>query len=95
MGVAPVAPGRRSSRPPSAVRRWSTALGGTGGGDQARAAHRVFTDYAALAPALQAAGLMSAADRNALTGPAGPARAVPEVRHHLRAFFTRQLSRSG
>ncbi|MFF7698237.1 alpha/beta hydrolase [Streptomyces lydicus] len=59
-----------------------------------RAAHWVFTDYAALAPALQAAGLMSAADRNALTGPVGPARAVPEVRHHLRAFFTRQLSRT-
>lgn len=55
----------------------------------------MFTDYAAMAPALQAAGLMSAADRNALTGPAGPARAVPEVRHHLRAFFTRQLPRTG
>lgn len=55
------------------------------------AAHWVFTDYAALAPQLQAAGLMPAADRNALVGAASPAVAVPEVRRRVRSFFARHL----
>ncbi|MFF8368062.1 hypothetical protein ACF05W_04410 [Streptomyces lydicus] len=45
-----------------------------------------------VAPVPPTAGLMSAGGRDAPAGPAGPARAIPEVRHHLRAFFTRQLS---
>ncbi|GAA3071740.1 hypothetical protein GCM10020000_65510 [Streptomyces olivoverticillatus] len=51
----------------------------------------MFTDYAALAPQLQAAGLMPAADRNALVGAASPAVAVPEVRRRVHSFFARHL----
>ncbi|WP_367135496.1 MULTISPECIES: alpha/beta hydrolase [Streptomyces] len=55
------------------------------------AAHWVFTDYAALVPQLQAAGLVVAADRAKMVGTASPAVSVPAVRHHLRAFFARHL----
>ncbi|WP_079143747.1 alpha/beta hydrolase family protein [Streptomyces luteocolor] len=56
------------------------------------AAHWVFTDYAAMAPQLQEAGLMPAADRLALVGGVAPAVSVPAVRHHVRAFFARHLA---
>ncbi|GAA3083116.1 alpha/beta hydrolase [Streptomyces olivoverticillatus] len=55
------------------------------------AAHWTFTDYAALAPQLQTAGLMTAADRAKLVGTADPAGAVPTVRRHVRSFFARHL----
>ncbi|WP_431042077.1 alpha/beta hydrolase family protein [Streptomyces sp. P1-3] len=56
-----------------------------------RATHWVFTDYAAIAPQLQAAGLMTAAARTALVGAADPAESVPAVRGHVRSFFSRHL----
>ncbi|MYS81481.1 alpha/beta hydrolase [Embleya scabrispora] len=55
------------------------------------AAHHVFTDHAVFAPRLQAAGLMSAADRIALIGPIDPAVSVPTVRRYIHAFFARHL----
>ncbi|MEU0275449.1 alpha/beta hydrolase [Streptomyces sp. NPDC006307] len=55
------------------------------------AAHGVFTDYAAFAPRLQAAGLMTAEGRAELVGPLDPAVSVPAVRHHVAAFFGRHL----
>ncbi|MFG2211776.1 alpha/beta hydrolase family protein [Streptomyces sp. NPDC048638] len=57
----------------------------------ARAAHFVFTDHAAMAPQLQAAGLMTARDRNALVGPVAPATSVPLVRRAVHSFFARHL----
>ncbi|MEV5509963.1 alpha/beta hydrolase family protein [Streptomyces orinoci] len=56
------------------------------------ARHWVFTDYAALAPQLQAAGLMSPASRDKLVGTIDPARSVPAVRARVRSFFTRHLA---
>ncbi|GGX98001.1 alpha/beta hydrolase family protein [Streptomyces hiroshimensis] len=74
---------------------WQAVLARSGGRAERRqlggAAHGVFTDYAALAPQLQAAGLMTAAARASLVGPADPARSVPAVRCHVRAFFARHL----
>lgn len=55
------------------------------------AGHWVFTDYAAMAPQLQAAGLMTAAARAGLVGTLPPARSVPTVRGHVRSFFARHL----
>ncbi|MFI9719654.1 alpha/beta hydrolase [Streptomyces sp. NPDC052396] len=55
------------------------------------ARHWVFTDYAALAPQLQAAGLMSPESRDRLVGTVDPARSVPAVRDRLGAFFARHL----
>ncbi|MFE0106629.1 alpha/beta hydrolase [Streptomyces sp. NPDC059009] len=53
--------------------------------------HWIFTDYAALAPQLQDAGLMTAPDRAALIGALPPDRSVPAVRHRVRTFFARHL----
>lgn len=53
--------------------------------------HWVFTDYAAIAPLLQAAGLMSADDRAKLVGAIEHAQSVPAVRTYVRSFFDRQL----
>jgi hypothetical protein len=53
--------------------------------------HWVFTDYAAMAPQLQAAGLMSDEDRAKLVGAIEPAQSVPAVRNYIRSFFDRQL----
>ncbi|CAM5272207.1 alpha/beta hydrolase [Streptomyces abikoensis] len=76
-------------------RSWSAVLARSGGRacrrQLGRAAHGVFTDYAALVPQLQAAGLMTAADRVRMVGAADPAVSVPAVRHHLRSFFARHL----
>ncbi|WP_432590081.1 alpha/beta hydrolase [Streptomyces sp. HD1123-B1] len=55
-------------------------------------AHWVFTDYAALLPQLQAAGLISAETRNRLIGTMDPDCSVPAVRERVRAFFVRHLS---
>ena len=53
--------------------------------------HWVFTDYAAMAPQLQAAGLMSAEARAKLVGAIEPAQSVPAVRSYIRSFFDRHL----
>ncbi|MGW7362495.1 alpha/beta hydrolase [Streptomyces sp. NPDC054841] len=58
-----------------------------------RAAHWVFTDYAAMVPQLRAAGLMTADARRALVGTLDPAVSVPTVRRHVRSFFARHLPR--
>jgi dienelactone hydrolase len=55
------------------------------------AAHHVFTDFAAEAPELQAAGLMTEADRVGLVGAIGPAESVPAVRDYVAAFFDQRL----
>jgi dienelactone hydrolase len=55
----------------------------------ADANHWVFTDLEPMAARLQADGLMTAAARDALTGPVSPRFAVPEVRDLLRGFLDR------
>ncbi|MGR4877965.1 alpha/beta fold hydrolase [Streptomyces sp. LARHCF249] len=54
-------------------------------------AHWVFTDYAALAPQLHTAGLMTDAGRAAMVGGAGPRVTVPAVRDLVRSFFARHI----
>ncbi|MFJ9809784.1 alpha/beta hydrolase family protein [Streptomyces sp. NPDC101158] len=56
----------------------------------ADAAHWAFTDYAALVPRLQAAGLVTGATRAALVGTGDPARTTAAVRRRLGAFFSRR-----
>ncbi|MEU5210650.1 alpha/beta hydrolase [Streptomyces sp. NPDC020742] len=79
------------------ARSWSAVLDRSRGYAHrrriARTAHWAFTDYAALVPPLQAAGLLPAAARNALVGTAGPAETVPAVRTSVRGFFARHLPR--
>ncbi|MFJ5921388.1 alpha/beta hydrolase [Kitasatospora sp. NPDC092948] len=58
----------------------------------ADANHWIFTDYAAMLPQLQAAGLMTAAERNVLIGTVDPTVSVPKVRHTVRRFFARHLA---
>ncbi|MFI9290118.1 alpha/beta hydrolase family protein [Streptomyces gardneri] len=53
--------------------------------------HWVFCDYAFLVPRLQAAGLVTAAARAALIGPADPAAAVHAVRRGMRSFLACHL----
>ncbi|MGY5127257.1 alpha/beta hydrolase family protein [Streptomyces nigrescens] len=76
-------------------RSWSAMLahphGCTGRRQLDHTAHGVFTDYAAIAPQLQAAGLMTAAHRIKLVGAIDPAVSVPLVRHHVVSFFARHL----
>lgn len=55
------------------------------------AMHWVFTDYGVEAPQLQAAGLMTAAEREQLVGAIGPGESVPAIRNYLRRFFSRYL----
>ncbi|MFE6686859.1 alpha/beta hydrolase [Streptomyces sp. NPDC057743] len=82
---------------PELARSWSAVRARSGDrvhrAEIARGAHWVFTDYAALAPQLQSAGLMGAADRRALVGAIAPAVSVPLVRARLRSFFARHLPR--
>ncbi|MEU0991616.1 alpha/beta hydrolase [Streptomyces sp. NPDC005953] len=76
-------------------RSWSALLAHSRGHARRRelndAAHWVFTDYAAIAPRLQIAGLMTADDRIKLVGPGDPAKSVRQVRHHVLSFFSRHL----
>ncbi|MCX4825572.1 alpha/beta hydrolase [Streptomyces sp. NBC_01142] len=76
-------------------RSWSAALAHSHGCTRRRqldgAAHGVFTDYAAIAPQLQAAALMTADNRITLVGPVAPEESVPMVRSHVRSFFARHL----
>ncbi|MGW1377595.1 alpha/beta hydrolase [Streptomyces sp. NPDC002446] len=85
-------PGRKEM-----ARSWSALLARSRGLARRRridhAAHAVFTDYAAMAPQLQAAGLMPRTDRVMLVGALDPAVSVPVVRHHVRRFFDRRLPR--
>ncbi|MFD3535653.1 alpha/beta fold hydrolase [Streptomyces sp. NPDC058664] len=53
--------------------------------------HWVFTDYAALVPQLQKAGLMTAGGRADMVGTIAPGTSVPAVRRLLRSFFARHL----
>jgi hypothetical protein len=55
------------------------------------ATHWVFTDYAATAPQLQAAGLMTADNRIKLVCAIESAISVPAVRDHLLSFFAQHL----
>lgn len=76
-------------------RSWSAMLANPQGCTRRRqlndATHWVFTDYAAMAPQLQAAGLMTAADRIELVGAIDPEESVPAVRKHVLSFFGRHL----
>ncbi|MGE7439094.1 alpha/beta hydrolase [Kitasatospora sp. NPDC001175] len=58
----------------------------------ADANHWIFTDYAAMLPQLQTAGLMTAAGRDALIGTVDPSVSVPEVHHVVRRFFAWHLA---
>ncbi|MEV6413808.1 alpha/beta hydrolase [Kribbella sp. NPDC051718] len=59
----------------------------------AHANHWVFTDLGAMAPQLQAAGLMTAEDRTDQVGAVNPAISVPLIRRTVRSFFDRTLKR--
>ncbi|MBT2445389.1 hypothetical protein J7E93_35985 [Streptomyces sp. ISL-36] len=76
-------------------RSWSTLPARPGGLVRRRqlddAAHWVFSDYAALVPQLQAAGLMTAAQRARLVGTIDPEVAVRAVRRQVRTFFSRNV----
>lgn len=58
----------------------------------ADANHWIFTDYAAMVPRLQAAGLLTARTREALIGTVDPSAAIPRIRHIVRGFFARHLA---
>jgi dienelactone hydrolase len=76
---------------PDMGRAWAALLARSRGRACVRhvesAAHWVFCDYAAIAPQLETAGLMTAPSRAALVGTLPPARSVPLVRNHVRRFF--------
>ncbi|MER7624854.1 alpha/beta fold hydrolase [Streptomyces sp. NPDC126503] len=75
-------------------RSWAALLGHGGPVTRRQLAgggHWVFTDHASLVPQLQAAGLMTAAERAELVGTVAPRESVPAVRTLLRSFFTRHL----
>ncbi|PJN23137.1 alpha/beta hydrolase [Kitasatospora sp. CB02891] len=57
----------------------------------ADAGHWVFTDCAATIPQLQAAGLTTRAERNAVIGRIAPTVSIPKVRHLVRGFFEEHL----
>ncbi|MGW3045843.1 alpha/beta hydrolase [Kitasatospora sp. NPDC001159] len=77
-------------------RSWSALLARSGRTVRralvADADHWVFTDFAAVLPQLQAAGLITAERRNAVIGSVPPAVSVPEVRRTVRRFFARHLA---
>lgn len=54
--------------------------------------HGIFTDYAAMLPQIQDAGLMTAAERDAVIDTVDPAVSVPEVRRTVRRFFACHLA---
>ncbi|MEU9011060.1 alpha/beta hydrolase [Streptomyces sp. NPDC048479] len=76
-------------------RSWSAMLAHPGECTRWRqldnATHWVFTDYAAIAPQLQAAGLMTANDRIKLVGSIDPAKSVAMVRNHVLSFFSQHV----
>ncbi|MFI1938434.1 alpha/beta hydrolase [Streptomyces purpureus] len=72
-------------------RSWSAARGRVRIRRLNGADHWVFTDYAAFAPQLQAAGLMTPAERAGFVGPIAPSRSIPWVRTVVRSFFRTAL----
>ncbi|MEV6398281.1 alpha/beta hydrolase [Streptomyces sp. NPDC051907] len=76
-------------------RSWSAMLAHPRGCTRWRqiddAMHYVFTDYAAIAPQLQDAGLMTADGRVQLVGPIAPAQSTPLVRRRVLSFFAEHL----
>ncbi|MEU4389946.1 alpha/beta hydrolase [Kribbella sp. NPDC023855] len=81
-------------------RSWSALLSHSGPVRRTEvegANHWVFTDFAAMAPQLQEAGLMSAQDRAKLIGAIEPGQSIPLIRGMVRRFFDRTLcgQRSG
>ncbi|GGU90122.1 lipase [Streptomyces albospinus] len=54
--------------------------------------HWVFSDFAALAPQLQATGLMTVEGRSQMVGTIAPTCSVPRVRGCILRFFERNLS---
>jgi predicted dienelactone hydrolase len=76
-------------------RSWSAMLAHSQGCTRRRqldnAAHWVFTDYGAIAPQLQAGGLMTADNRIKLVGAIDPATSLPMVRNYVLSFFARHL----
>lgn len=76
-------------------RSWSAMLGHPQGHTRRRrlknAMHWVFTDYAAVAPQLQAARLMTVDERIKLVGAIAPAKSVRLVRHQMLSFFSAHL----
>ncbi|MFB7512503.1 alpha/beta hydrolase family protein [Streptomyces sp. NPDC056144] len=58
----------------------------------ADANHWTFTDYGALVPQLQSAGLVTAATRAALVGAGDPAAGLARVRRRVGSFFARHLA---
>ncbi|GGV09235.1 esterase [Streptomyces filipinensis] len=77
-------------------RSWSAMLDHPGRRTRRRqiddAMHWVFSDFAAMVPQLQAAGLMTAEGRDRMVGAIDPARSVPMLRDHVLTFFERNLS---
>lgn len=76
-------------------RSWSAVVRRSGGRTAWRqiddAEHWTLTDYAALAPQLQAAGLMTAAGRDELVGTIAPAVSISLVNEYVCSFFGREL----
>lgn len=70
---------------------WSAIHGPVRRTEITNANHWVFTDLGAMAPQLQAAGLMTAEDRTNLVGAVDPAISVPLIRRTVRSFFDRTL----
>ncbi|WP_018348879.1 hypothetical protein [Longispora albida] len=57
----------------------------------ASATHWVFSDFATIAPQLQAAGLMTAEQRKSLIGAVEPPVSVPAIRDTVAGFFSGRL----
>jgi dienelactone hydrolase len=55
------------------------------------ASHGVFIDFAAMAPQMQAAGVLSAENRVKLIGAIDPAKSVPTIRNGVASFFDQHL----
>ncbi|MYV97237.1 alpha/beta hydrolase [Streptomyces sp. SID3343] len=76
-------------------RSWSAMLAHRPGHTTHRqldhANHWVVTDYAAIAPQLQSADLMTPTNRNQLIGTIPPSTSIPLIRRHVRSFFTHNL----
>jgi len=81
------------------VRSWTAVVDHSGGRAHwhqiDHAMHWVFTDYAAFAPQLQTAGLLTEAGRVELVGAISPTFSIPLVRDSVRSFLIATLSYGG